>query len=91
MNGVVDARGTENTALAALYAAMATSRKAKQDEVFDEQFQFLDQDGNAICNLPFTVRLQTGEIIKGYTDDEGKTGRYVTVSPQSIEAYVGHA
>ena len=39
-------------------------------EVFDEQFRFIDEDGNPIPNLPFTIRLK---------DDESKTFHIVTV------------
>jgi hypothetical protein len=60
------------------------------EEELDEQIRLLDDEGNVMSHLPFTARLQSGEWIQGYTDDEGKTGRYVTQGAQIIEVFIGH-
>ena len=58
--------------------------------VHDQQIAVKDKHGNILKNMPFTVKLPTGEMIQGYTDEEGKTGRYLTYSSESIKYYAGH-
>ena len=57
---------------------------------FDEQFVLLDDAKRALVEFPYTVRLHSGELIRGFTDLEGRTERFVTDAAQSIEFHLGH-
>lgn len=61
------------------------------DVVFDEQYLLQDEDGNVLVNMPYTVKLPSGELVHGTTDDEGRTKRYATEQAEELEIYVGHA
>lgn len=83
------------TAAAAPSALAATGNPPAQAdgaaaETFDEQYALLDEDGIALADLPFTVKLPSGEYEHGVTDDEGRTRRYATEGAQPIEVYLGH-
>ncbi len=46
----------------------------EHEEDFDEYFIIVDEHtGSAVCNRFYRLTLATGEVIEGYTDDEGRT------------------
>jgi len=92
--GRSSAGAVPSASAAASAAAMAAPPRAMHDAaqkaVFDEQFVLIDEEGAALADMPFTVRLLSGEIQRGITDSEGRTGRYVTDGSQPIEVHLGH-
>ncbi|MDO8988593.1 MAG: type VI secretion system tip protein VgrG [Sideroxyarcus sp.] len=71
-------------------AASKAAAKSNSIQQHDEQVKIADEEGNVLSNLPFTVKLQSGELIRGYTDDDGKTDRYFADEEQIVEIYIGH-
>jgi uncharacterized Zn-binding protein involved in type VI secretion len=76
-------------ALAAGKAATATS-EAPAAKVFDEQYTFEDENKQALYDMPYTVKLPSGEFFHGVTDLEGRTKRFATDGAQQLEVYLGH-
>ena len=85
---VVDASAIASAA--AMVAPPGTMHDAAQKAIFDEQFILIDEEGEAVSDMPITVRLLSGELQRGITDSEGRTGRYVTDGSQPIEVHLGH-
>ena len=56
----------------------------------DEQFLLKDDEGNSLPEIPYTVRLPSGELEHGETDGEGRTRRYFTDGAQNLEFHIGH-
>lgn len=72
-------------------AAASSTADQMQDEFnYDEQFQLKDEDDVILAAMPYTVKLPSGQLIHGVTDDEGHTGRYRTEDAQYIEICLGH-
>lgn len=69
--------------------ALTTGRE-EQESPYDEQFLLKDEEGVVLAVMPYTVKLPSGEWIRGVTDDEGRTGRYRTEDAQYIEICLGH-
>jgi uncharacterized Zn-binding protein involved in type VI secretion len=59
-------------------------------QTYDEQFLLLDRDGRPLVDTYYTAKLASGELIRGATDDEGKTQRFYTPDVHHIEIYLGH-
>ena len=56
--------------------------------MFREQFKAIDeQSGQAIANQPYRIELADGSIIRGVTDELGKTTTVMTAEPQSAKLY----
>lgn len=91
--GSAPAAKAASTAAAAAAAAGATggpAQTAAEAEPFDEQFVLLNEEKRVLAEMPYTVKLPSGEIVRGITDLEGRTARYATDAAQSIEIYLGH-
>ena len=72
-------------------AAASSMEDHRQDEFnYDEQFQLKDEDDVILAAMPYTVKLPSGQLVHGVTDDEGHTGRYRTEEAQYIEICLGH-
>ena len=88
------ASGAAASTRAAVQSAAAARAKAggtvAETKSFDEQFVLLDDAKRALVEFPYTVRLHSGELIRGFTDLEGRTERFVTDAAQSIEFHLGH-
>ncbi len=69
---------------------MVASGLAVAGENFDEQFVLLDDEGLPLGDVPYTIKLGSGETVRLITDSEGKTIRSATTDAQSIEVYLGH-
>ena len=80
------------SAAAALAAgeAGAAPNSPPEAEVFDEQFAFVDEDKQPLGEIPYTVKLPSGEFFHGVTDPEGRTERFATDGAQELEIYIGH-
>ena len=85
---------TAATAAKALSSAAAVavgaSKAVPELKPFDEQFVLFNEEKRVLAEMPYTVKLPSGELVRGVTDLEGRTGRYVTDAAQSIEIYLGH-
>jgi uncharacterized Zn-binding protein involved in type VI secretion len=77
-------------ALAAVASALGAEGNPRPDQQYDEQVRILDEEGNALDSLPFTVKLANGDLIQGHTDENGLTDRYFTDEQEIIEVYIGH-
>jgi uncharacterized Zn-binding protein involved in type VI secretion len=79
-------------AKAAAAAAMTAeaSNPVPDAKPFDEQFVLFDEGEHVLAKVPYTVKLPSGELVRGITDLEGRTERYVTDAAQPIEIYLGH-
>ncbi|WP_082565768.1 PAAR domain-containing protein [Duganella sp. Root1480D1] len=62
----------------------------KNESLYDEQFLLKDGDDVILADMPYTVKLPSGELIHGISDTEGRTGRYRTGDAQYIEICLGH-
>lgn len=71
-------------------SSMVASGLAVAGENFDEQFVLLDDEGLPLGDVPYTIKLGSGETVRLITDSEGKTIRSATTDAQSIEVYLGH-
>jgi len=72
-------------------ASASTTADRRQDEFnYDEQFQLKDEGDVILASMPYTVKLPSGQLIHGVTDDEGHTGRYRTEGAEYIEICLGH-
>lgn len=80
------------SAIAPLSAAAASvaSKSSMAAQVFDEQYTFVDENKNALYEMPYTVKLPSGELFHGVTDLEGRTKRFNTDGAQQLEVYIGH-
>jgi uncharacterized Zn-binding protein involved in type VI secretion len=70
--------------------AAAAPEAAEEGQIFDEQYVLVDEMKRALPEMPYTIKLPSGEVIHGTTDLEGRTARYVTAGAQLIELLVGH-
>ena len=64
-------------------AAPATESSGTTDQ-FDEQIQFKNAKNTPLTRINYTLRLADGSKISGMTDDQGRTQRISTPSPQTI-------
>lgn len=65
-------------------------RSAAEAMPFDEQFVLFNEEKHVLAQVPYTVKLPSGELVRGFTDLDGRTERYVTNAAQAIEIYLGH-
>ncbi|CAG9265131.1 conserved hypothetical protein [Paraburkholderia unamae] len=72
--------------------AWAASRVAAlaSGSTYNEQFMLRDGSGSILADTYYTVRLPSGELIHGTTDDEGRTARYPTDGVKRLYVYLGH-
>ena len=80
--------GAAASAVAALAATKAGV--APTPKIFDEQYAFVDENKRALYEMPYTVKLPSGEFFHGVTDLEGRTERFATDGSQLLEVYIGH-
>ena len=59
-------------------------------QIFDEQYAFVDENKKPLYEMPYTVKLPSGEFVHGVTDLEGRTERFATDGAQLLEIYIGH-
>jgi len=97
--GGAGATASSPAAAAAAAAVSAAAAVAQQEvapavddfsDIFDEQYALLDEDGSPLADMPFTIKLRSGEYLQGVTDHMGRTGRYITEGAQAIEVHLGH-
>ncbi|MGK5012098.1 PAAR domain-containing protein [Janthinobacterium sp. MDB2-8] len=91
----VGASGSSSATTAAKAAAAAVmnvnvSKPGPDAKPFDEQFVLFNEEESVLAEMPYTVKLPSGELVRGITDIEGRTERYVTDAAQPIEIYLGH-
>ncbi|KAB8052613.1 PAAR domain-containing protein [Janthinobacterium rivuli] len=91
----VGASGSSSATTAAKAAAAAVmnvkvSKPGPDAKPFDEQFVLFNEEESVLAEMPYTVKLPSGELVRGITDIEGRTERYVTDVAQPIEIYLGH-
>lgn len=70
----------------------ARQTQGSTDELLDhdERFTLRDARGRALANTFYTVRLPTGELVHGVTDEGGNTARHATSGACRIAVYLGH-
>ena len=57
-------------------------------KTYQEQYKAIDQiSGESIANQPYRIELADGSVIRGVTDDLGRTGQVATADPQSVKLY----
>lgn len=84
------ATASGQTALAGASAQHLKPAQTSAVAVYDDQFQVQDESGGALAGIPYTVKLPTGELRHGRTDEDGCTARYETEGAQTIEIFLGH-
>ncbi|QEZ47404.1 PAAR domain-containing protein [Cupriavidus oxalaticus] len=58
---------------------------------YDEQFILKDHDtGEILAAMPYTVEFKDGTMVRGITDEQGRTRRYYTVEPEPLIVHLGH-
>lgn len=63
----------------------------KEDgEKTNEQFKLVDGNGKILPDTYYTLRLESGEVVHGTTDDQGRTMRQFTNGRKSLTVYLGH-
>jgi len=61
------------------------NKSAEEDAVeYDEQLQFVNVNGAKLADVDYRVELEDGEVLRGTTDAEGKTGRMTTAQPTRL-------
>lgn len=90
--GAGASHGVAASTAAALATGMAATglAAAPVPKAFDEQYAFVDENKQALYEMPCTARLPSGELFHGFTDLEGRTKRFVTDGAQQIEIEIGH-
>jgi hypothetical protein len=66
-------------------AASEINEDSQAEEKFDEQIQFVNAHGAVLAKVNYLLTLADGSQVKGVTDNEGRTKRIVTKTPQAIE------
>lgn len=85
------ALGSNQAGAAATFAREPASEPASPPSaIYDDQFEIRDEAGSLLVGIPYTVRLPSGELCHGRTDDNGCTARYETEGAQTIEIFLGH-
>lgn len=79
-SGPASANATDN-------AAASGSVKAER---FSEQFILKDAQGRPLAGALYTLKTASGVMIRGVTDDAGRTGRYASDCEQIVAVYLGH-
>jgi uncharacterized Zn-binding protein involved in type VI secretion len=72
------------------YAASLVASQGERRATHHERFRLCDRAGKPMRDTYYTLRLSTGEIEHGTTDEHGRTARYTTDSAQPIRFYIGH-
>ncbi|MBN3857789.1 PAAR domain-containing protein [Paraburkholderia sp. Ac-20340] len=57
---------------------------------FSEQFTLKDAEGRPLADVFYTLKTQTGMLIRGVTDSAGRTRRYTSDGEQVVAVYLGH-
>jgi uncharacterized Zn-binding protein involved in type VI secretion len=57
---------------------------------YDEQFLLIGGDGRPLTRTYYTAKLESGELVYGETDDDGRTQRFYTADAHRIEIHLGH-
>lgn len=68
----------------------ATATPTPQALIYDQQFMLRDSNGRPLSDTYYTVRLPSGELVHGITDNWGRTSRHETTSAQNVRIYLGH-
>jgi uncharacterized Zn-binding protein involved in type VI secretion len=89
-SGSSSAATAAKAAAATAAVAVGASKPAPEAKPFDEQFVLFNEEKRVLAEMPYTVKLPSGELVRGVTDLEGRTDRYVTDAAQPIEIYLGH-
>lgn len=94
------ASGSSSAATAAKAVAAAAGPAAAKSgaapsvaptpQIFDEQYAFVDENKKVLHEMPYTVKLPSGEFFHAVTDLEGRTERFATDGAQLLEVYIGH-
>lgn len=80
----------KSSASAAAGAGAAASSALSLSDVYDDQFELRDDAGVQLADTPYTVKLPSGELVHGATDEQGRTARYQTDDAQTLEIFLGH-
>ena len=68
----------------------STSVRQTQTAQYYEQFTLRDAYGRVLCGTYYTIRLPSGSLVHGITDEVGRTERYATECAQRLSVYLGH-
>ena len=60
----------------------------KEGEVLDNGFVIRDSKGSPVPNVRYQLTSETGQVVKGYTDSNGLTGRISTCDPKQVKLEV---
>lgn len=85
----------EDRARASLFATQPQSANVgyadgAQTPIYDEQFTLLGGDQRVLSNIYYSLRLPSGALVHGVTDQMGRTERYATEGAQNLRIYLGH-
>jgi len=70
--------------------ASLLSGASERTAIHDEQFVLKDATGTPMPQTYYTIKLPSGELQHGVTDDNGKTERIETDGPKALAVYLGH-
>ncbi|WP_322061471.1 PAAR domain-containing protein [Paraburkholderia sp. J63] len=63
---------------------------AAESGQYDEQFTLHDARGRVLRDTYYTLRLRSGSLVHGVTDQMSRTERYATEGAQRVGMYLGH-
>ncbi len=55
---------------------------------FDQHFHVTDEQGNPLADWPYKIKLESGKIVSGRTDSEGKTQKIASGAPENATLHV---
>ena len=85
-NAMADDKAAAQASDAAAMQKMPPSDQSG-DKKYSAQFIVNDRDGKPIPNYPYRMQTEDGQIWRGVTDEDGKTQRIWSASPQQVNLY----
>jgi uncharacterized Zn-binding protein involved in type VI secretion len=82
--------GAEAQATAAALVRQHQARQEPTEQPHDEQGVLKDGHGNLLANTPFTIKNASGKLIRGVTDDHGRTPRIAHSHAEAFDIFIGH-
>jgi len=71
------------------YAPDGTPLAEPVSKIFDEQVRVIDGKNRPMAGVPYYIKVPTGEVLKGLSDENGYCARVATESSEQLHVAVG--